>query len=52
VIETEPATAGLLTAEDLDSAFDTGPAVRAAALWVDRATAEVERIRAGLAPQD
>jgi 3-carboxy-cis,cis-muconate cycloisomerase len=52
LIETEPATAGLLTAEELDSAFDVRPAVTAAATWVDRATAEVERIRAGLAPQD
>ena len=52
VIETEPATAGLLTADELESAFDIGPAVWAAASWVDRATAETERVRAGLAPQD
>jgi 3-carboxy-cis,cis-muconate cycloisomerase len=52
VIETEPGTAGLLSAEDLDEAFDIGPAVKAAAVWVDCATAELERIRMGLAPEN
>ena len=43
-----PDVAAALAPEDLDAAFDPGPAVAASAAWIDRVTPEIERIRAAL----
>lgn len=48
VLEGDPSLSGQLTAAELDAAFDTGPAVAAAALWTDRALAAIERSREAL----
>jgi 3-carboxy-cis,cis-muconate cycloisomerase len=45
VLTTDPELSRDVPAEALDAAFDLGPSVEAAAAWVDRALAEIGRIR-------
>ncbi len=47
-LETDPEAGARLSGPDLDAIFDPGPAVRAAAGWIDRVAAEVTRVRATL----
>ena len=50
ILAADPEIAARLPPEDLDRAFDPGPAVRAASGWIDRVAAETARVRAALSP--
>ncbi len=47
-ITAEPEAAAHLSGADLDAVFDSGPAVRAAAAWINRVAAIVEEVRGDL----
>jgi 3-carboxy-cis,cis-muconate cycloisomerase len=49
VLSSDPAFAADVPYDALDAAFDLSPSIEAAAVWVDRAVAEVARVRTRLA---
>jgi 3-carboxy-cis,cis-muconate cycloisomerase len=49
VLASDPAFAADVPADALQAAFDLSPSIEAAAVWVDRALAEIDRVRTRIA---